>query len=48
MIVNYIKNQQQHHKIESFEDELRRLLNEQGIEVNEKYFPRVCRILCKR
>ena len=39
MIVNYIKNQQQHHKKESFEDELKRLLNEQGIEVNEKYFP---------
>jgi putative transposase len=39
MIVNYIKNQQEHHKIESFEDELRRLLIEQGIEVNDKYFP---------
>ena len=39
MIVNYIKNQQHHHKKESFEDELKRLLHEQGIEVNEKYFP---------
>jgi putative transposase len=39
MIVNYIKNQQEHHKKESFEDELRRLLQEQGIGVNEKYFP---------
>jgi REP element-mobilizing transposase RayT len=39
MIVNYIKNQQHHHKKESFEDELKRLLLEQGIEVNEKYFP---------
>jgi putative transposase len=38
-ITNYIKNQQEHHKKESFEDELRRLLLEQGIEVNEKYFP---------
>lgn len=38
-IVNYIKNQQEHHKKASFEDELRRLLFEQGIEVNEKYFP---------
>jgi putative transposase len=39
MIVNYIKNQQEHHKKETFEDELRRLLEEHGIEVNEKYFP---------
>jgi REP element-mobilizing transposase RayT len=38
-IVNYIKNQQEHHKYVSFQDELRRLLKEQGIEVNEKYFP---------
>ncbi len=39
MIVNYIKNQQEHHKVETFEVELRRLLKEQGIEVDEKYFP---------
>ena len=39
MISNYIKNQQEHHKKESFQNELRRLLKEQGIEVNEKYFP---------
>ena len=39
MIANYIKNQQEHHKKESFEEELRRLLKEQGVEVNEKYFP---------
>jgi putative transposase len=39
MIANYIKNQQEHHKKESFEDELRRLLKEQGIDLNEKYFP---------
>jgi len=39
MIVNYIKNQQEHHKIESFNDELRRLLKEHGIEIDEKYFP---------
>ncbi len=38
-IINYIKNQQEHHRNESFEDELRRLLKEQGIEVDEKYFP---------
>ena len=39
MIVNYIKNQQEHHKHESFNDELRRLLKENGIEINELYFP---------
>jgi len=39
MIVNYIKNQQEHHKFESFNDELRRLLKEHGIEIDEKFFP---------
>lgn len=39
VIINYIKNQQEHHKIDSFEDELKRLLQENGIEFNEKYFP---------
>jgi putative transposase len=39
MIINYIKNQQLHHKKESFEDELRRILKEHGIDVNEDYFP---------
>ncbi len=39
VIVNYIINQQEHHKNESYEDELRRLLKEYGIVVNENYFP---------
>jgi len=39
MIVNYIKNQQEHHKKETFEDELRRLLKEHRIDVDDKYFP---------
>lgn len=39
MIVNYIKNQQEHHKLEVFDIELRRLLKEHGVEVNEKFFP---------
>jgi putative transposase len=39
MITNYIKNQQKHHKKESCDDELKRVLKEQGIAVNEKYFP---------
>ena len=38
MIVNYIKNQREHHKKESFEDEFRQLLIEQGITIDEKYF----------
>ncbi len=39
VIVNYIRNQREHHKITNFEDELRQLLKEHGVEVNEKYFP---------
>lgn len=38
MIVNYIRNQQEHHKKESFTDELKRLLKEEEIEYDEKYF----------
>ena len=36
-IIEYIKNQQEHHKQESFTDEFRRLLVEAGIEFDEKY-----------
>ncbi|HZX62958.1 MAG TPA: IS200/IS605 family transposase [Bacteroidales bacterium] len=39
MIAHYIKNQPEHHKKESFENELRRLLAEYGIVVDERYFP---------
>ena len=39
MIVNYIRNQQEHHKEETFEEEYRRLLAEHGISVDERYFP---------
>ena len=38
IIINYIKNQKEHHKRVSFHDELRTLLEEQGIEFDEKYF----------
>jgi putative transposase len=38
-IANYIKHQPEHHKKESFENELRRLLEEYGIKVDERYFP---------
>lgn len=38
-IIEYIKNQQEHHQKESFEDEYRRLLEEQGVKIDERYFP---------
>jgi putative transposase len=37
IIVNYIKNQKEHHKRESFYDEYKRLLVENRIEFDEKY-----------
>jgi putative transposase len=37
-IIEYIKNQREHHKTVSFEDEMRTLLTEHGIEFDEKYF----------
>jgi putative transposase len=37
MIVNYIKNQKEHHKKQNFEDEYRALLKEHGVEWDEKY-----------
>jgi len=38
-LIEYIINQQDHHKKETFIDEYRRLLIEEGIEINEKFFP---------
>ena len=37
MIINYIKNQKEHHRSENFYDEYKRLLVENGIEFDEKY-----------
>ena len=37
MIINYIKNQKEHHKKENFEDEYKNLLKTHGIEFDEKY-----------
>ncbi len=37
MIINYIKNQKEHHKKETFYDEFKRLLIESGVEFDEKY-----------
>jgi putative transposase len=36
-IIAYIKNQEDHHRRETFQDELRNLLIEAGIEFDEKY-----------
>lgn len=37
MIINYIKNQKEHHKTESFEDEYKNLLKSHGVDFDEKY-----------
>jgi REP element-mobilizing transposase RayT len=37
-IINYVKNQQAHHKKESFEREYERLLIESGIKIDYNYF----------
>jgi REP element-mobilizing transposase RayT len=37
MIINYIRNQKEHHKAETFPDEFKRLLEENGIAFEEKY-----------
>ena len=37
MLINYIKNQREHHCIKTFKDEFIELLNEHGIEFDEKY-----------
>lgn len=38
IIINYIKNQQEHHKKEDFQHEYRRLVEESGVEIDERYF----------
>jgi REP element-mobilizing transposase RayT len=37
-LIEYIKNQQEHHKKESFHDEIVRFFKEHGIEMDEKWF----------
>lgn len=41
MIVNYIKNQRVHHSTETSIEEIRRLLSEQGVGIDERYFNEV-------
>jgi len=38
-LINYIKNQQEHHKKKSFEEEYRSLIMQSGSKIDEKYFP---------
>ena len=38
MIINYVKNQKQHHHKENYYDEYKRLLTENGIKFDEKFF----------
>lgn len=38
-IVNYIKRQQEHHKRVSYTEELRKELQEQGVKIDDRYFP---------
>ena len=38
-IIEYIKNQQEHHKKETFKDEYRRLLINSGISFDKRFFP---------
>ncbi len=38
-LVKYINNQKEHHRNKTFTEELKDLLNEAGIAVDEKYFP---------
>ncbi len=37
-IINYIKNQKEHHKTVNFEEEYRKFLIDNGIEIDERYF----------
>ena len=36
-LIEYVKNQEEHHKTKSFREEIKELLIEQGIEFDEKY-----------
>jgi putative transposase len=38
-LIEYIKNQQEHHRKKTYEDELKILLQEAGVLIDEKYFP---------
>ena len=37
-LIEYVKNQEEHHRIKTYEDEFRELLKEHKIQFDEKYF----------
>jgi len=38
VIINYIRDQQEHHKKEMVQDEVRRFFKENGIDMDDKWF----------
>ena len=38
-LIDFIKNQQEHHRKKTFEEEYRNLLLESGIKIDERFFP---------
>ncbi len=38
-VIDYIKNQREHHKTTAFADEYRKLLHQHGVAIDERYFP---------
>jgi REP element-mobilizing transposase RayT len=38
-LIEYVKNQQQHHQKTTFEDEYKRLISESGLDIDERFFP---------
>jgi putative transposase len=39
VVIDYIRGQQEHQKKSSFEDEYRKLLMENGVQIDRRYFP---------
>jgi REP element-mobilizing transposase RayT len=39
ILINYVRNQKEHHRSESSHDEYKRLVIENGIEFDERYLP---------
>ena len=38
-LIDYVKNQQEHHRKKSFEDEYKSLLIDSGVKIDERFFP---------
>lgn len=38
-LIDYVKNQQEHHSKKSFEDEYKSLLIDSGVKIDERFFP---------